>query len=192
MDESSLGYNTDNSLTSREVETRTTISNSFESQCPISEDLKNHIINAIISNLKDIIKENKKIQKNNHWRDIFYLDQIPPISLDNYIRHLVKYTSMNISSLILSVIYLDQFCEKYRYILNFNNIYRLILIFVFISLKYNEDNMVNAKIYSNIAGVSVEDLKMLEYQICAYLDFEFYVKTEYYEQYFVYFTKYSS
>ena len=99
---------------------------------------------------------------------------------------------MNISSLILSVIYLDQFCEKYRYILNFNNIYRLILIFVFISLKYNEDNMVNAKIYSNIAGVSVEDLKMLEYQICAYLDFEFYVKTEYYEQYFVYVTKYSS
>ena len=98
---------------------------------------------------------------------------------------------MNISTLILSVIYIDQFCEKNKYILSLNNIYRLILISVFISLKYNEDIMIDTKSYAYVAGVSVEDLKMLEYQMCAALDFEFYVKSDYYQQYFVYFCKYS-
>ena len=191
MDESSLGNNTDISLISKETDANTSTNTSFESQCPISPNLKNHIITAIALNLKDLIEENR--QNNNFvWKDnIFYLEQIPPISLEDYIRHLVKYTNMNISTLILSIIYIDQFCEKYKYILSLNNIYRLLLISVFISLKFNEDVMVNAKTYANIAGVSVEDLKMLELQICTALNFEFFVKSEYYQQYFAYFSKYS-
>lgn len=191
MDESSLGYNTDISLTSKETEANTSIITSFESQCPNSPNLKNQIITAIVLNLKDLIEENK--QNNNFiWKDnIFYLEQIPQISLEDYIRHLVKYTNMNISTLILSIIYIDQFCEKFKYVLSLNNIYRLLLISVFISLKFNEDIMVDAKTYSNIAGVSLEDLKMLELQMCTALNFEFFVKSEYYQQYFAYFSKYS-
>ena len=191
MDESSLGYNTDISIISRETDANTSVNTSFESQCPISPNLKNHIISAIALNLKDLIEENKK-NNNFFWKDnIFYLEQIPPISLEDYIRHLVKYTDMNISSLILSIIYIDQFCEKYRYILSLNNIYRLLLVSVFISLKFNEDVMVDAKNYANIAGVSLDDLKMLELQMCTALNFEFFVKSEYYQQYFAYFSKYS-
>ena len=191
MDESSLGNNTDISIISRETDANTSVNTSFESQCPISPNLKNHIISAIALNLKDLIEENKK-NNNFFWKNnIFYLEQIPPISLEDYIRHLVKYTNMNISTLILSIIYIDQFCEKYRYILSLNNIYRLLLISVFISQKFNEDVMVDAKTYANIAGVSLDDLKMLELQMCTALNFEFFVKSEYYQQYFAYFSKYS-
>ena len=193
MDESSLGFNTDISLNSKETESNTSINNSFESQCPISQSLKNHIISAIALNLKDIIDEN--IQQGNNrflWKDnIFYLEQIPPISLENFIHHLMRYTNMNISTLILSVIYIDKFCEKVKYILSFNNIYRLLLISIFISLKYNEDVKVNAQYYADVSGVNVEDLKMLEYQMCTIFDFEFYVDSDYYQQYFIYFSKYS-
>ena len=188
MDESSLGYNnTYTSLVSKETDA----SSSFESQYQISPNLKNHIISAIASNLKDIIKENQK--KKNIFKDkVFYLEQIPPISLEDYIQHLVKYTNMNISTLILSIIYIDFFCEKYQYFLSFNNIYKLLLVSIFISLKYNEDIMISIKTYSNIARVSVEELKMLEYQMCVALDFDFYVKSDYFQEYFVYFNKYSS
>ena len=194
MDESSLGYNTDNTLISKETDTNTSVNTSFESQCPISANVKNHIIKAIASNLKDIIEQNEQMGNNKYlWKDkVFYLEQVPPISLESYINHLVKCTNMNISTLILSIIYIDQFCEKIKYILSYNNIYRLILISVFISLKYNEDKIINAKEYAIISGVSVGDLKMLEYQLCGALDFEFFVKSDYYQQYFVYFSKYSS
>ena len=99
---------------------------------------------------------------------------------------------MNISTLILAVMYIDEFCEKYKYFLTLNNIYRLILISVFISLKYNEDRFINANEYASIAGVSVEDLKNLEFQMCVALDFSFFIKSDNYQQYFQYFSKYSA
>ena len=194
MDESKLSSNTDNSLMSRETESNSIISNSFESQSPISQDLKNHIINSIVANLKDIIEENKQNGRNKYtFKDnLFYLEQVPNITLEKYIRHIVRYTKMNISTLILSVIYIDQFCDKYRYVITLNNIYRLILIAIYISLKYNEDIPINTRAYATIVGVSPEDLKNLEYQMCMALEFSFFVKDEYYQQYFVYFSNFSA
>ena len=193
MDEQ-LSSNTDISLISKETEANSSINASFESQCPISPSLKNHIINAIVANLKEIIEENKKNNKNKYILkdNIFYLENLPPISLEKYVQHLAKFTQMNISTLILAVMYIDEFCEKYKYFLTLNNIYRLILISVFISLKYNEDIFTNEHEYASIAGVSVEDLKNLEFQMCVALDFSFFIKSDNYQQYFQYFSKYSA
>ena len=152
------------------------------------------IIKAIVANLNDIIEENRKrinrkyISKDN----LFYLEKLPNISLGDYILHLMKYNNINISTLILAVIYLDKFCEKFKYVLTMHNIYRIILISIFISIKYNEDMFINASIYAQIAGVCIEDLLNLEYNMCVALEFGFYVKEELYQQYFIYFTKYSS
>ena len=130
----------------------------------------------------------KYISKDN----FFYLEPIPNISFGDYILHLMKYTHISISTLILAVIYIDKFCEKFKYVLTFHNIYRIILIAIFISMKYNEDISVNANIYAQIAGICVEDLLNLELNICVALEFGFYVKEELYQQYFIYFRKYSS
>ena len=194
MDESSSSFNnTDNSLLSRENEDNSSTNTSFENQCQISESLKNQIISAIIANLKEIIEENRQScgEKYIH-RDMFYLQVIPNISLNDYIKRLVKYTKMNISTLILSIIYIDKFCEKFKYVLSYNNIYRLLLIFTLISIKFNEDSTVSTKTYCKIAGVSINDLKFLEYQMCIALDFSFNVKEDYFQQYFAYFSKFSS
>ena len=99
---------------------------------------------------------------------------------------------MNISTLILSVIYIDLFCERYNYILTLNNIYRLIIIAIYIGIKYNEDFFVNTRTYAAIVGVTPDDLKNLEFQMCVALDFSFFVKSDYYQQYFVYFSKFSA
>ena len=101
MDESTISNNTDNSIVSLETEANSMISTSFESQRPISQNLKNHIISAIVTNLKDIIEENRQQGRNKYiYKDIFYLEQIPLIPLETYVRHIVKYTQMNISTLI--------------------------------------------------------------------------------------------
>lgn len=190
MDESSMASITLNS-SSKENELNTTSNTSFESQDIYTDSLKSHIINAIIKNLLEIIEENKQMGNDKiTLRDnIFYLDQIPNISLEKYICHLMSYTNMSISSLILAIIYIDKFCENYRYVLSLHNIYRILLIFVYISIKYNEDFFVKADYYSKIAGVSIKDLNALEYQMCVAMNFDFYVKSEYYQQYFVYFCK---
>ena len=192
MNESSSSLNnTDNSLASKETEANSSINISFEKQNISSETLENQIISAITANLKEIIEENKKNEGEKYiMHDLFYLEKIPTISLENYIKRLFKYTKMNISTLILAIIYIDKFCEKCKYYLSYNNIYRLLLISTLMSIKFNEDVIMNTKTYSNIAGVTIDDLSILEYQICIALDFTFYVEADYYQQYFIYFSKY--
>ena len=190
MDELSITF-TQNSLntSSKETESNTTSNTNFESQCKYTSSLKSHIIKAIVNNLNEIMEENEQMQNNKLRDNLFYLDQIPNISLEDFIYHLIKYTNISISTLILAVIYLDQFCEKYRYALSIHNIHRILLIFVYISIKFNEDSNIHAEYYSKVVGVSVKDLNMLEYQICVGMNFDFFVKNEYYQQYFVYFCK---
>ena len=194
MDELNLSHNTDNSLFSRETEANSINTSSSEGKFHFSVVNESQIIKAIVANLNDIIEENRKrinmkyISKDN----IFYLEQLPNITFGDYILHLMKNTHINISTLILAVIYIDKFCEKFKYVLTLHNIHRIILISIFISMKYNEDCFVNANIYAQIAGVCTEDLLNLELNMCVALEFGFYVEEQLYQQYFVYFSKYSS
>ena len=187
MNESSILSNTsDASIVSRETE----VNSSYESQTSKETDLKNHIINSISLSLKDIIKENKKTISNNVNKDIFYLSFIPPISLEDYIKRLVKYSNMDISTLINSIIYIDYFCDKNKYYLTPNNIFRILLSACLLSLKFNEDITVNDKEYAEIAAVSVEDLKNLEFYMYLKLHFSLNVKYELYKSYYDYFANY--
>ena len=187
MNESSLLINTsDTSIVSRETE----VNSSYESITSKETDLKNHIIKSISLSLKDIINENKKTISNNVNKDIFYLSFIPPISLEDYIKRLVKYSNMDISTLINSIIYIDHFCDKNKYYLTPNNIFRIILSSCLLSLKFNEDITVSYKIYAEIAAVSVEDLKNLEFYMYLKLHFSLNVKYELYKSYYDYFVNY--
>ena len=186
MNESLLSSTTDTSIVSRETE----INSSYESQTSKETDLKNHIINSIVLSLKDIIKDNKSNEKYVQ-KDIFYLSFIPPISLEDYIKRLMKYSKMDISTLIIAIIYIDNFCDKNQYIFTQNNIFRTLLSVCLLSLKFNEDITVNYKTYSEIAAVSVEDLKNLEFYMYLKLHFSLKVKYELYKSYYDYFSNYS-
>ena len=194
MYESSLsGFITDNSssLSSKESYINTYIS--FEKDIPIciSKDLKKHIIKSIAQNLKGIIKEN--IQ-NNQMKfvvksDIFYLNHFPRISIEDYIIRIYKSTKMNISTLIISVIYIDRFCENNGYILSLNNIHRVILAACLLSIKFNEDINLNTQYYANVAGVPINDLNNLECYLYVKLKFSLFVEYDFYQKYFEYFCK---
>ena len=183
MNESLLSNITDSSIVSKETE----VNSSYESQTSKETDLKIQIINSISLNLKDIINENKS-NGASAKQDIFYLSFVPPISLRDYINRIMKYSKMDISTLIMAIIYIDNFCDKHRYILTENNIYRILLSACLLSLKFNEDTTVDYNYYSLIAAVSVEDLKNLEFYMYLKLHFSLLVKYDLYKSYYDYFT----
>ena len=181
------GFNTDNSLCSKETVNTST---SFEKDNPIPQDKKKYITKSISKNLKEIIKEN--IQNNQMkfvQKDIFYFNSIPEISIDDYINRIYKYTKMNISSLIMSIIYIDRFCETNGYILSLNNVHRILLAACLLSLKFNEDVNIDAQYYANIAGVPINDLNNLECYLYVKLKFSLFVEYDFYQKYFEYFSK---
>ena len=155
-----------NSFLSKEVESISEINNQIE----VNDDLKNIIIDSISFNLEKVIRRNKNEAKVCP-KDLFFLSFIPRISLNKYIRHLVKQTNMEISTLIIAVIYIDRFCSDKDYTLTKNNIFRILLTTCLLSLKFNQDSKITNKAYSKIACVTAKDLKTLEF--CMYLELKF-------------------
>ena len=192
MEESSSSrINTDNSIASKETAINT--SPNFEINTPISPYLQKHIIKSIAQNLKDIIKENIHNNQMKYVKhDIFYISRLPPISLEDYINRIFKNTKMNISSLILSIIYIDRFCENNGYILSLKNIHRIFLTACRLSIKFNEDINVSTKYYSNVAGITVQDLNNLEFYLIVNLEFSLFVENDIYQKYFEYFCKFNT
>jgi len=188
---SSSRINTDNSIASKETAINT--SPNFEINMPISPYLQKHIIKSIAQNLKDIIKENIHNNQMKYVKhDIFYISRLPPISLEDYINRIFKNTKMNISSLILSIIYIDRFCENNGYILSLKNIHRIFLTACRLSIKFNEDINVSTKYYSNVAGITVQDLNNLEFYLIVNLEFSLFVENDIYQKYFEYFCKFNT
>ena len=184
MDETLLSYENESNVT-KETEASLIDIN----QQTKSIDKKTHIINAICQNLKDIIKDNSSFASYAP-KDKFYLITVPDISLYDYIKRLVKYNNMEISTLINAIIYIDIFCEKNKYILCMNNIYLILLSSCLLSIKFNEDVSVNLKTYSKIAGVSLDKIKSLESSLYFNLHFGLFVKEDIYQSYFNYFSNY--
>ena len=188
MNESSnSGFNTDNSICSKETINTST---SFEKDITTSENIKDYILKSISRNLKEIINEN--IQNNQIKyinNDLFYFSHIPEISLEDYLYRIYKNTKMNISTLIISIIYIDRFIQLNRYILSMNNIHKILLSSCLLSIKFNEDINYNAKYYSKVVGLPIYDLNNLEFYFYVKLNFTLFVDYEIYQNYYEYFIK---
>ena len=192
MEESSSSrINTDNSIASKDTAINTSPNSEPNNQ--ISPYMQKQIIKSIAQNLKEIIKENIRNNQMKYIKhDIFYYSRQPPISLEDYINRIFKNTKMNISSLIISIIYIDRFSELNGYILSLKNIHRILLTACLLSIKFNEDVNVNTKYYANVAGIPVQDLNNLEFYLIVKLKFSLFVDYDTYQKYYEYFCKFSN
>lgn len=148
-----------------------------------------HIINAISLNYEEIIKENKELV-DFVVKDKFYLLRVPNITLSEYITYIMEHTNINISTIIIAIIYIDMFCEKYKYVLCFNNIYLMFLTACLLSIKFNEDKYISSEFYAEICEIPVEYLNELEKYLCLKLRYSLYVEDTEYNSYYNYLANY--
>lgn len=147
------------------------------------------IINAISLNYEEIIKENKELV-DFVVKDKFYLRRVPNITLSEYITYILEHTNINISTIIIAIIYIDMFCEKYKYVLCFNNIYLIFLTACLLSIKFNEDKYISSEFYAEICEIPVEYLNELEKYLCLKLRYSLYVEDTEYNSYYNYLANY--
>ena len=148
------------------------------------------IISSISLNLQEIIYENKMNIKYSYRKgDPFYSYHLPLISLENYIKRIFFYTKIDISTLIIAIIYIDNFCYLNRYILCLNNIHRIIMASCILSIKFNEDLSFGNDYYAKMANFSVDLLNRLEYEFYVMMNFKLMVSEDIYRKYYAYFTR---
>ena len=188
-DSSSTIMNTDNSISSKETAINTSQNIEYNNQ--ISLFTQKHIIKSIAQNLRDIIKQNiRNNQMKNVRYDLFYIQGQFSISIEEYINIIFKGTKMSLSTLIISIIYIDKFIELNGYILSLKNIHRILVASCLLSIKFNEDT-ISTKYYSKIVGINDNDLNILELYFYIKLQFSLLIDYDCYKQYFDYFSNFN-
>ena len=146
------------------------------------------LINAISNTLSTIIEENKRLPNikeiiKKQSKMVFSSNTIPNISICDYLLRIQTYSFIEKSTLILSLILIDHICKKTELVLTYYNIHRLVFTSILISIKFNEDTYYDNKFYSEIAGVKLKELKLLEYTFLALNDFNIFVNSNEFEKY---------
>ena len=147
-----------------------------------------NLIKAISQTLTSILENNKKLPNfkeilKNQGKMVFSANLIPNISIEEYLIRIQTYANIEMSTLILSLILIDRLCQISNLTLTYHNIHRIIFSAILVSIKYNEDNYFDNKYYSDIAGVKVKDLNLLEYKFVSLLNFNLFIRDEIYDKY---------
>ena len=146
------------------------------------------LIKSISATLTTILEENKKLDNykeiiKKQSKMVFSANSIPGISIKDYLIRIQTYSGIEKSTLILSLILIDHICKKTELVLTYYNIHRLVFTSILISIKFNEDTYYDNKFYSEIAGVKLKELKLLEYTFLALNDFNIFVNSSEFEKY---------
>ena len=120
-----------------------------------------YIFKIISENLLNITSSNKQIKISPNISPIFNINK-PLISIYDYLCRINRYSSFELSTYIVSLIYLDRICKEAKIFLTPYNIHKLLFTSILIAAKYNEDKLYTNSHYAKIAGVSTKELINME------------------------------
>jgi hypothetical protein len=149
------------------------------------------LIQAISMILTMVLEENKNFK---NYREIlikqnkliFTAKSVPKISIFDYLVRILKYTFIERNTLIISLIYIDRLCELSKITLTYYNIHRILVGAILIAIKYNEDSIYNNKYYSDVAGVTLNELNLIESKFIELCDCKMFVPYKVFENYCYY------
>ena len=141
----------------------------------IAEFIKeDEIVLFISTNFNSIIafnKENKKRQKRSK-HEYIHSSLTPVISLEGFLKLIIKYTEIEHNTLIVSYLYIIQLMNKENFILEKNNIYLLLLTSAVLAKKVLEDLVSDNSYYCQIGLFTEKELNLAEYSLFSRLDYK--------------------
>ena len=185
MDSSNSFNSQEESYDTEEVEEEETQSKTTKEETKLANS---NIIKSISSALTMIIDENKNLKNfkkilQNQKIIIFNAISIPKISIYDYLIRIQTYSNIEKSTLISSLVYIDRICHISQLILTHYNIHRILFASIIIAIKYNEDSFYDNKYYSQIAGVNLKELNIMENTFLEMCHFNLYISDEIFEKY---------
>ena len=156
----------------------------------------NNIINAVSEILTKIIENNNEQPiKNDSIRKkhpSLYSEVSPKISIYDYVSRIQKYCAIEKNTIILALIYIDRICEINSLFLTNYNIHKILFTSILAAIKYNEDSIYSNKYYSEVAGVSLEELNLMEKSFFELIHFKLFADEEEFKKYNFYLENYKN
>ena len=145
----------------------------------------------LLSNISKILCEliNKNGKGKYSKKNPFCSKTVPTIPITEYIQRFKKYTNIENSTLIISIIYIDIICQKYDIIIEEINIHRLVLTCCVLAIKYNEDIQFINSYYAKVGGISNKEMNLLEFHAFKLLDYNLSISETIFNKYVNYLRK---
>lgn len=134
-----------------------------------SEIIKKKLLSMIPIIFERIIKKNE--QESKHINTKFDCNSNVTISFKSYLKRLLKYTHIESNTLIHALCLIDQLSLKKVYLSN-NNIHKIFLAAVVISIKLLEDVVYVEKHYAYAGGISLLELAIIENEFLTFINFK--------------------
>ena len=155
----------------------------------IKESINIDII--LVESLLQILFENKKspdyFKKIKENKDLHFTLMIPPaISLLDYLKRILCFIKLDISTIIIAMIYIDRICKE-KVFLNEYNIHRIMLIAIYMAYIYNEDRVFDNNYLALVSGLKKEEMVTLEEDFLDLIEFNLFVSEDTFEKYKKYF-----
>lgn len=115
------------------------------------------------------------------------------IPLKEYLKRIRKYLNPEISSFVICLVLLDRLIsyKKQNIRLTRDNIHKLFVVSLLLSLKFNEDDHFDNQYFSKVAGMSLSELNFLELKYCEMINFNLFIPPKLYDHYYKYLKSYS-
>lgn len=95
----------------------------------------------------------------------------PNISLSDYLRRIVKYTSVEKSCLLILLIYIDRVCELHpHFTVSSLTVHRFLITAVTVSSKALCDSYCTNSHYAKVGGISTQEINALELEFLSLID----------------------
>ena len=152
-----------------------------EEQISIGKNRNCKLAKSISEILEKLTSRPIKNFKKKFLKDSFTGKRFPNITIYDYINRIISYTEIEENTLICSLIYIDQI-DKKKQVTKFN-VHRIFFSAVLSSIKYNEDEFFKNDYYSQVAGVTLNELNKMEYDFLVLLDFNLYIEPNIFNDY---------
>ena len=139
------------------------------------------------SNLSLNVNDNNKDNSNSNKSIFIHKENSFKISILEYINRLIKYSQIEISTVIYSFILVDRISSIIE--VDDNNIYLILISALVVASKMNEDYVYKNDDYALIGGVSLKKLNKLEANFIDIIEYDIYVDSNTFLSYFCLFSK---
>ena len=159
------------------------------SQNIINESPEKKVIEKISDLFSNICQDNKNEFNKDKLNLIKpFITFNPSISIRDYLERFYKYSKINISTIILILIYIDRITNFNKFKLTYYNIHKLILSSMVVAIKYNEDEFYSMIFYAKLGGVTKAEMIFLEYYFVTLINFNLFISDELFNKYKDYIT----
>lgn len=136
------------------------------------------VLTLLSSLLERSVQKNEMLMETSQIKNgitVFHGLRAPPVSIQQYIDRIFKYSGCSPSCFVVAHIYVDRFIQSTDVHLTSLNVHRLLMTSVMIAAKFIDDAFFNNAYYAKVGGVSTAELNRLEMKFLFSIDFRLHV-----------------